>query len=57
MKKKYVYVIYDPLYEKVLCVHDAIDMECNNCKKIRKKRQEHLGAYHLVKKKRLIKTK
>ena len=54
MKKKYVYVIYDPLYEKVLCVHDESNMECNNCKKTRKERD---GAYSLEEHKKLIKTK
>jgi hypothetical protein len=51
--KKYVYVIYDPLYEKVLCVHDEMNMECDTCKPIRKKR----NIYYLECEKRLIKTK
>ena len=25
--EKYVYVIYDPLYERVVCVHDEPDIE------------------------------
>lgn len=54
MEKKYVYVVYDPLYEKVLCVHDEPNMECNNCKRIRKTRK---GAYYLEEHKKLIKTK
>lgn len=52
MEKKYVYVIYDPLCEKVLCVHGESGMECNKCKKIRKDRH---CAYFLEEHKRLIK--
>lgn len=29
-----VYVIFDPLYEKVVCVHEDPDMECDACKHI-----------------------
>lgn len=29
-----VYVNYDPLYEKVICVHDEPDTECKICKKV-----------------------
>lgn len=27
-----VFVIYDPLYERVVCVHEEYDMECDACK-------------------------
>ncbi len=29
-----VYVIYDPLHEKILCVHEEHNMECDACKHI-----------------------
>lgn len=29
-----VFVIFDPLYERVVCVHESIDMECEACKHI-----------------------
>ena len=44
---KNVYVIYDPLYEKVLCVHDEEDMECEICKPIRDERWKKGGPYFL----------
>lgn len=28
---KYVYVIYDPLLEKVVCVHAKSNMKCSSC--------------------------
>ncbi len=42
-----VYVIYDPLYEKVICVHDKPDIECEVCKPIREK-EENRAFYPLV---------
>jgi hypothetical protein len=27
-----VYVMFDPLYERVLCVHEDPDMDCENCR-------------------------
>ena len=54
MKKKYVYVIYVPLYERVLCVHNEPNMECDACRKTRKERD---NAYYLRECKKLIKTK
>jgi len=33
-KSKPVYVMFDPLYEKVLCVHEKEGMTCENCKDI-----------------------
>ena len=50
--KEYVYIIYDPLFEKVLCVHEKPGMECKGCKKIRKERN---SAYFLEEFKRKIK--
>ena len=35
---QYVYVIYDPLEEKVICVHDEKDMDCEICLDLRKER-------------------
>lgn len=29
-----VYVMFDPLHEKVVCVHEDPDMECDACKNI-----------------------
>lgn len=37
-KKEYVYVVYDPLLEKVVCVHDKPNKECKKCKKIQSER-------------------
>lgn len=48
----YVYVIHDPLYEKVLCVHDKPNGKCNTCKPIRNKCR---GAYQLQEVKRKVK--
>jgi hypothetical protein len=54
MEEKYVYVIYDPLYEKVVCVHDEPEKECEICVPIQKERK---GAYYLEEHKHLIQTK
>jgi len=43
-EEKYVYVTYDPLYEKVICVHSEEEMECEDCKPINDERR---GAYSL----------
>ena len=48
---KYVYVMYDTLYEKVICVHDKENMSCPYCSKIKKECRE---KYHLVEEKKLI---
>lgn len=47
-----VYVIYDPLIEKVLCVHRYPDMECEDCSKTYKERS---GAYYLEEEECVIK--
>lgn len=49
--KKYVYIIYDPLNERIICVHNKTNVECRKCKKIRK---ENRDAYHLQEYKRII---
>lgn len=51
-KRKYVFVTWDPLYERVVCVHDKLEDTCKKCEKIRKKRT---GAYFLETKKFLVK--
>lgn len=40
-----VYVIYDPLLERVICVHEEPDMECKDCKELSIEREK--SAYHL----------
>ena len=51
-KRKYVFVTWDPLYERVICVHNKLEDTCEKCERIRKKRD---GAYFLKTKKFLIK--
>lgn len=51
--KKYVYVTYDPLYEKVLCVHEKPNMTCKVCKK---REYDKRDMYQLERKRFLIKT-
>jgi len=40
-----VYVIYNPLYEKVVCAHSSEELECDACKMARKKLEN--TAYNL----------
>ncbi len=54
MEGKYVYVIYDPLYERTVCVHDEPEKECEICEPIRKERD---AEYYLEEHKHLIQTK
>lgn len=54
MSKKYVYVIYDPLYERPVCVHDKPNFYCKLCDPIRKKRK---NSYFLEEYKKLIQIK
>lgn len=37
---KYVWVTYDPLYERIICVHEKSNSECDKCRKIREARDE-----------------
>ena len=37
-KTRYVWVTYDPLYERVVCVHEKADSECDKCRRLMKKR-------------------
>ena len=53
MEEKYVYVIYNPLYEKVICVHDEPGKTCNLCESY----ESDSGIYPLEEYKYLIQTK
>jgi len=52
MEEKYVYVIYDPLYERIVCVHDEPEKTCELCDSIEKD-----DTYHLQEQKFIIQTK
>jgi hypothetical protein len=52
MAMKYVYVIFDPLLETIVCVHDKPNMTCDACKKREYKKR---NTYQLVEVKRKIK--
>lgn len=54
MAMKYVYVIFDPLLETIVCVHDKPNMTCDACKKREYKKR---NTYQLVEVKRVVKTK
>jgi hypothetical protein len=54
--EKYVYVIYDPLHEKVVCVHDEPEKSCLLCELINEERDK-LRKYYLEEHKHLIQTK
>ena len=49
---KYVYVTYDPLIERVLCVHDKPNSVCRICKK---REYDKRAAYQLERSRFLIK--
>lgn len=51
-KREYVFVTWDPLYERVVCVHKKYQDDCKECRKIRKERN---GAYYLETNKFLVK--
>jgi hypothetical protein len=51
-KKKYVFVTWDPLFERVVCVHEKQQSTCKDCDKILNQKR---GAYHLVVNKYLMK--
>ena len=52
MEEKFVYVIYDLLYERIVCVHNQPDKVCKICKKIKADKE-----YQLEEQKHLIQTK
>ena len=54
MARTFVYVIYDPLLEKVLCVHAKSGQTCPTCDK---RKYHKRGAYQLYENKRMIATK
>lgn len=43
-----VYVIYDPLYEKVVCVHQMPNIDCKYCKPIREGREKDDDNYYYL---------
>jgi hypothetical protein len=53
-KTKYVYVTYDPLFERVICVHEKGNKECSVCKKRKYKERD---SHHLEEYKLKIRTK
>ena len=53
-KRTYVYVTYDPLLEKVLCVHSKPNQTCKIC---RKREYAKRIAYQLCECKKMIQTK
>lgn len=42
-----VYVIYDPLLEEVICVHQIPNIECDICKPVRENRKKENSIYFL----------
>ena len=44
---KYVWVTYDPLYERVVCVHEKLNQDCKKCRTIRKQRWKEDSPYFL----------
>jgi len=54
-KTQYIWVTYDPLYERVVCVHYKLQSDCKKCKTIRKKRWKENSVYFLETSKFLIK--
>jgi len=51
MEEQYVYVIYDPLFERIICVHAEPNKKCSNCESI-----EAEPSYPLEEFKELIQT-
>ena len=52
---KYVYVIYDPLIERVLCVHAQSNIECPSCAEENDKYLGRRNSYPLEEIKKKIK--
>ena len=50
IEKQYVYVTWDSLSEKVICVHSKEDSECEKCKSIRESRSisSDLDKYYFL---------
>jgi hypothetical protein len=54
MTKK-VYIQYDPLFEKILCVHDKPNKKCKFCTDVRENMEER-SLYPIEEKIRIIQT-
>ena len=52
-KDKYIYKIIDPLFGKVICIHNKPNMKCKKCLKVER---EQKTLYSLEERKCLIKT-
>jgi len=51
----FVYVTYDPIYEKILCVHDKPNQFCDVCRPVFKKREREKSMYQIYEEKRKVK--
>jgi len=47
IKTRYVWVTFDPLYERVVCVHEKLNTDCEKCRSIRDKRWKENNTYFL----------
>lgn len=45
---QYVWVTFDPLYERVVCVHEKSESFCPKCKKIWNERVKEGSPYQLI---------
>lgn len=54
-RREYVFVTWDPLYERPVCVHKKLDDTCKKCESISKKRWKEKSPYFLETKKFLVK--
>jgi len=52
-----VYVIYDSLWENVVCVHNESNMECEVCKPIREERASEKSDWLLIEQPRKLQIK
>jgi len=46
-KSRYVWVTYDPLYERIVCVHEKLQSDCDKCRALREKRWKENSSYFL----------
>ena len=53
MDLEYVWVSWDPLHERVICVHSEDNMVCDECNKVRN--SPNRGHYHIFSNKFKIK--
>jgi len=54
-KTKYVWVTYDPLLEKIICVHESGNSFCDVCLKIWNQRRKENSLYQIYSVKRKLK--